>query len=300
MSVLPSRILLATDGSENADLATRAAVDITHGSGSELHVVHVWPGPPLPVSRSYVKTGLKDPLHDEREREARELLREQVWHAEAAGGTVAGRYLREGRPAEEVAALAGEIGADLVVVGSRGLGPVERLVMGSVSEGVIDLVSCAVLVVRGDRSAWPPSRVVVGDDSSRGAKKAVELAAGIAGIFGARMLLVRAHPVILDISEAAKIAEQEPVPFQAALCRHEMSLERRARAVEAVLGHRPKIRVREGEAASVILEAAEEGGEPTLIAVGRRGLGRLDRLRVGSVSTKVLRTASGPVLISPS
>jgi nucleotide-binding universal stress UspA family protein len=300
MSVLPSRILLATDGSENADLVTRAAVDITHGSKSELHVVHVWPGPPIPVSRSYVKTGLKDPLHDQREREARELLRKQVWRAGVAGGTVAGRYLREGRPAEEIAALAREIGADFVVVGSRGLGPVERLVRGSVSEGVIDLVSCAVLVVRGGHAWWPPSRVVVGDDSSRGAKKAVEVAAGIAGLFGARMLLVRAHPVILGISDAAKVAEQEPVPLHTALCRHEISLERRARAVEAVLGHRPKIRVREGEAASVILEAAEEGGEPTLIAVGRRGLGRLDRLRLGSVSTKVLRAASGPVLISPS
>jgi nucleotide-binding universal stress UspA family protein len=239
-------------------------------------------------------------LQNEHEREAREVLRKQVRHAEAAGGTVAGRYLREGRPAEEIAALASEIGADLVVIGSRGLGPVERLVMGSVSEGVIELASCAVLVVRGGHRAWPPSRVVVGDDSSRGAKKAVELAAGIAGVFGARMLLVRAHPVLMDISEAAKIAEQEPVPLQTALCRHEISLERRARAVEAVLGHRPKIRVREGEAASVILETAEEGGEPTLIAVGRRGLGRLDRLRVGSVSTNVLRAASGPVLVSPS
>jgi nucleotide-binding universal stress UspA family protein len=119
MGVLPSRILLATDDSENADLAARAAVDITHGSGAELHVVRVWPGPPLPMSRSYAKTGLKDPLHDECEREAREVLRKQVWHATVAGGTVAGRYLREGRPAEEITALAREIGVDFVVVGEQ-------------------------------------------------------------------------------------------------------------------------------------------------------------------------------------
>jgi nucleotide-binding universal stress UspA family protein len=49
----------------------------------------------------------------------------------------------------------------------------------------------------------------------------------------------------------------------------------------------------------VILEAAEEGGEPTLIAVGRRGLGRINRLRLGSVSGDLLRSAAGPVLIVP-
>jgi nucleotide-binding universal stress UspA family protein len=57
--------------------------------------------------------------------------------------------------------------------------------------------------------------------------------------------------------------------------------------------------VREGEATSVILEAAEEGGEPTLTAVGRRGLGRINRLRLGSISADVLRSTTGPVLIVP-
>ncbi len=72
-----------------------------------------------------------------------------------------------------------------------------------------------------------------------------------------------------------------------------------ARAMENELGHSLRIRVREGEATSVILEAAEEGGEPTLIAVGRRGLGRINRLRLGSVSSDLLRSATGPVLIVP-
>ena len=72
-----------------------------------------------------------------------------------------------------------------------------------------------------------------------------------------------------------------------------------ARELESELGHSLWVRVREGEAASVILEAAEEGREPTLIAVGRRGLGRINRLRLGSVSADVLRSATGPVLIVP-
>jgi nucleotide-binding universal stress UspA family protein len=105
--------------------------------------------------------------------------------------------------------------------------------------------------------------------------------------------------VFLDISEAAKLAEDVALPLQDALHRHELSLEGRARALESELGHSLRIRVREGEAASVILEAAEAGGEPTLIAVGWRGLGRINRLRLGSVSADVLRSATGPVLIVP-
>jgi nucleotide-binding universal stress UspA family protein len=153
--------------------------------------------------------------------------------------------------------------------------------------------------MRGGEGAWPPSRIVVGDDPSEGAKEAGEVAVAMAAILGAGVSLVRAYPLFLDISEAAKLAEDATLPLQAALRRHELSLEERARELESELGHSLRIRVREGEAASVILEAAEEGGEPTLTAVGRRGLGRINRLRLGSVSADVLRSAEGPVLIVP-
>src|SRR3712207_9215315 len=79
--------------------------------------------------------------------------------------SVAGAHLRKGRPAEEIVALAEELDAGLVVLGSRGLGLVKRLVVGSVAEGVVSLAPCPVLVVRGGEAAWPPSRVVVGDRS---------------------------------------------------------------------------------------------------------------------------------------
>jgi hypothetical protein len=59
-----------------------------------------------------------------------------------------------------------------VVVGSRGLGAVKRLVVGSVAEGVVRLAPCPVLVMRGGKGAWPPSRIVVGYDPSEGAKEA--------------------------------------------------------------------------------------------------------------------------------
>jgi nucleotide-binding universal stress UspA family protein len=184
-------------------------------------------------------------------------------------------------------------------MGSRGLGPVKRLVMGSVSEGVVDLASRPVLVVRGSEGVWPPSCVVIGDDSSRGSKRAGELAVSIGALLGARVLLVRAHPTFPGITPEVAAVEKPPT-LEAALSRHEVALMGRARRMEETTGVHPRIKVRVGEAAQVLLEAAEEGGEPCLIAVGRRGLGFVDRLRLGSISTKVLRAATGPVLVCPS
>ena len=58
MSGFPTTILAATDGSEDATLAVRAAADLSGRTGSELHVVHVWPGPPLPVGRHPAGAGV--------------------------------------------------------------------------------------------------------------------------------------------------------------------------------------------------------------------------------------------------
>ena len=123
------------------------------------------------------------------------------------------------------------------------------------------------IVSYGAQALWLPGRVGehgwrYGEPSAP--KEAGEVAVAMADTLGAGVSLVRAYPVVLDISEAAKLAEDAALPLQAALRRHELSLEERARELKSELGHILRIRVREGEATSVILEAAEEGGEPTL------------------------------------
>lgn len=83
-------------------------------------------------------------------------------------------------------------------------------------------------------------------------------------------------------------------------------LRERAQDLERILGSRPEVKpVVDEEAdgidgiALTLLDTASEIGEPTMISVGSRGLGRIQRSRVGSVSTKVVRAADGPVLIYP-
>src|SRR3712207_3700064 len=135
MSGFPTRILAATDGSEDAALALRAAADLSSRTGSELHVVHVWPGPPLPVTRHSAGAGIARDDPREHEMKARELLERQVSRAKVARAIIARKHLREGRPAEEIADLAEELGVGLVITGSRGLNAVKRLVVGSVKIG---------------------------------------------------------------------------------------------------------------------------------------------------------------------
>ena len=288
MSVLPKRILLATDGSEDAARATEAASDLARKSGAELHVVHVWHDVPG-FARDFVKRELR--------RQGQEILDEQVERVRAARGEVAKAHLRRGRTSNEVISLCEEIGAGLLVVGSRGLGTVQRILMGSQSEEIAHRSQVPVLVLRGGDDVWPPARIVVGEDFSDDARKAGELAAGIGKLYGAPGLLVYSHPDLPEVppGEVRSTVSNDLMDMRE---REESMLEDRAGELEEILGRRPEVKVSEGYPASVLLEASQEV-QPSLVAVGSRGRAGIMRTRLGSVSTKVVTAARGPALVYP-
>jgi len=157
MSIFPTKILLATDGSEEAILAAKTAADIAQQTGSELHVVHARFA--LPLTTGYYSATEPPTTSIGSEEEARQMvlqwLDEQVERIEARGGSVTQAYLRLGRlgerivtVAEQIVNLAEEIRAGLIVVGSRGRGGIRRALMGSVSDSVVRHAHCPVLVVR--------------------------------------------------------------------------------------------------------------------------------------------------------
>lgn len=280
MNRFPMKILLATDGSEDAAQAREAAVDLVRKSGSELHLVHVWHDVPSPYAHAFIKRELR--------RQGQEILDEQVRKIEEAGGTVAKAHLRCGRTSDEVIELSEELGAGLLILGRRGHGRVGRILMGSHSEDIVHHAHLPVLVLRCVEDAWPPVRVVIGDDFSEEAKEAGELAASIARLFEADTLLVRVYPHLLEGSSDPEVEES--------VRRSEKELEERASRLEGILGHKPRVEMAAGSPAEVILEATRAAG-PTLVAVGSRGLGTVGRMRLGSVSTKVVRAAPGPALV---
>ncbi len=157
MSIFPTKVLLATDGSEEASSATQAAVQISEETGSELHVIHVYGVAPIyPLYPEATDPGgveLQDPMLEEElenlsEQRAREVLDAAVEQVRSAGGTVAQAHLREGGVPHEIVALAEDLGVGLIVVGSRGRGGLRRALMGSVSDSVVRHAHCPVLVVR--------------------------------------------------------------------------------------------------------------------------------------------------------
>ena len=153
MSTFPAKILVATDGSEDAALAVQAAVDLSNETSADLHVVHV--GESLPVYPPPASgPPPPSPSSEEIRRVARSLLDTQLELVGEMGGKVEEVHLRMGRPAEEILRLSEDIVAGLIVVGNQGLSGrfsrMRRFIMGSVSENVTRYARCSVMVVRKD------------------------------------------------------------------------------------------------------------------------------------------------------
>jgi nucleotide-binding universal stress UspA family protein len=150
VNYFPRKILLATDASKDAEKAALIASDIANSTGSELHVLHVGntkdfhvaPGAEQSFSPRTVSLG-------EIREKAEKTLEEAVKQVEEAGGTVAQAYLRSGDPDDEILRFCDEQGGfGLIVMGSRGLTRIKRVVIGSVSESVVRHALCPVLVAR--------------------------------------------------------------------------------------------------------------------------------------------------------
>lgn len=136
-------ILACIDGSEGASKVIDTA--ITHASrwDADLHVIHVFQPP---VTLYALDMGVAVELD-----ELEEAERAAVWAGVTGrldeSGLKWARVDRQGYPVSEITAAAQEIGADLIVVGSRGRGELASLVLGSTSHGVIQHAPCDVLVV---------------------------------------------------------------------------------------------------------------------------------------------------------
>jgi len=155
MSTFPTKILLATDGSEDAKLAALTASDLAEKTDSELHVMYVG-------GEGFYETPLVDlatleptrvvqeypDLLSDIEQTERELLDNEVEQVEAAGGTVTQAHLSMGKAAPEIVVVAEEIGAGLIVMCSTSQGGIRRALLGTISESVVKHAHCPVLVVR--------------------------------------------------------------------------------------------------------------------------------------------------------
>jgi nucleotide-binding universal stress UspA family protein len=287
------RVLLATDLSRCAESATRLAASLPWPKNTTILVLGV-----IESARPVVGVA-PDGLSSD-ERDAREFTFAVRLASEtlAAPGRTVETVTTFGRPAEAIVEEAARFRADLIVMGSRGRGPLRSALLGSVSAEVVDRAPCPVLIARRERI----SSVVFGaDGETRTAAAADVLAWPVFADVPIRVITV----ANVELPYGA-VAESR-AKFAAAVSSYlkttseeDTRCDRIAKQKAAqltALGIRATGEVRHGAPARAILGAADAFGAD-LIVVGSRGNRGLRRMVVGSTAREILHNASCSVLIA--
>ncbi|ARS90082.1 universal stress protein [Natrarchaeobaculum aegyptiacum] len=274
------RILVPTDGSEPASAALEYAGEIAARSAVTVHVLHVREG-----DAGGDEATIDDLLEDDRS-----------WAAEADAPVI--DEVRTGTPVESILEFAAEQPIDAIVMGTRGRRGVGRLLLGSVTEDVVRDADVPVLVVRaGDdvRRPCPIERVLVPTDGSSHADAALERAISLVeDLEGEAEGSVDCHVLSAIDVAPAEVSEGSDLRVDRLETHTETVVEDAVDRAEAA-GVEVTSAVRYGSIYRSIRSYAVEN-DVDLIVMGTHGRSGLDRLLLGSVTERVLRTAPVPVL----
>lgn len=285
------KILLCTDGSEQALHAVQMTADLACRLNAQVTLVHVLDlmivyGPfaltPEAAPSSEITIGYLEEAQKEMLRHAGQVL-------EQAG--VSHRTLGElGQPVERIVTLAEHEQADLVVLGSRGLSRWKALLLGSVSEGVVHHAPCSVLIVREATTKW--ENILIASDGSEGAGRAVREGMELGKACQAAVTVcnvVERHLPYHDVLHEHPTLEAYAVKLREAV-------NRQVEPVAQELAISYQLCQEEGHPAEALGGYAERQ-KADLIVMGSRGLGGFQRLMLGSVCDSVLHHAPCSVLV---
>lgn len=299
-----TQIVVGVDGSEHSGVALRWAAREAELRGGGLHAltaVLVWD---LFNQRHADGSKRFDPDYDDAKADAALLATlEDALGAEAAASVVR-------KPVCDVPAqglLDAAKGADLLVVGARGLGGFRGLLLGSVSQQCLHHAPGPIAVVRSSEDADDATgailgagatgeRVVVGVDGSDGSRVAAGWAVTEARLRGAALQAVHAWEVPMIYGPVGIGFPYDTSGLESAARELLDEVVDGALADAGGAGIDVERIVSAGGPASSILETAA-GAD--LVVIGRRGLGGFQRLLLGSVSEHVARHAPCPVVVMP-
>lgn len=288
------RVLIGYDGSASSDQALALVTALAWPATSECRIVVACGVPFVPYAYApgvVVDAATLQALYDAQAEEAEQLAtaaRARVARPDLAATSEVG----VGRPASTILEAADRFAPDLLVVGSRGLGPLTSALLGSVSEELVDHAPCPVLVVRGTALR----RVLLADDGSPDAQAASTLLLRWPLFRGSevRVVGVAEHPDLRATTTGAGGTAAQRMAQAALVTADELvraSADRLSRG-----GLRADTAVRQGDpAAEVLAEATDWSAD--LIVIGTRGQTGLTRLLHGSVARKVLEHARSSVLV---
>ncbi len=281
------RILLATDFAASSEAARDHAAALAARHGAELHVLYVH----VLLQDVYGWTGYPGLAEFEKEVEA-EVAQTVKKHAEQIprpdGVQIIEATERDASAAPAILRYADEHAADLIVVGTHQRRGVPRLFMGSVAAEVVRSAQVPVLVV-GPKHRVPEDYdcILAPVDFSEPSMAALHCAADLAQEQGAKLLAVH----VVDTMTLPPYFDADF--FEAGREQAWDSLEEAV--AQAKLPVTPELVVSTGRVHERLVELAADHGAD-LIVMGCLGLTGLDRLLLGSVTERVLRSAPCPVL----
>jgi len=291
-------VLFATDNSEAARVGERLVGSLHWPADTTVRVVTVVPWIAELVGSPWAAAV---PLHpDEIEvaqlRTAEATVRDAATRL-AARGIQTSWVVMRGQPADAIVDVATRDGAELIVIGSRGLGAVEGAMLGSVSEAVADRAPCPILVARGETI----HHSVFADDNSTGAGLALDYIAERPYLLGNGTRIVTVQhatpmwPETFDMPVDARSVQT--------IVDDEVELEAQTRT--AVIAHANRLReagqptlaeVVDGRPGPAVVDVALATGAD-LVVVGSRHRTGVTRLVLGSVGRHVLHHAHCSVLL---
>ena len=292
-----SKIVVGVDFSPAADHAARRAAEVAAQHGAELVLVHAATVPERPEVPASIRATADSMIKILDERLARDRaalgnLREQL---EAQGVTVS-QVIVDAYADDALVDAASELGADLVVTGSRDRTGLRRWLLGSVAEHVVRAAPCSVLVARPGDPDRGFERIVVGTDFSELADLALARAVELARP-GARIDLV--HSVQMSLLAPDVVPAIGDVYTDV---RDTIEREAHARADQlfATFAERPvsfRFTFVEANPREGLCDVAEERAAD-LVVVGSHGRRGLRRAVLGSVAEATVRHAPCSVLVA--
>ena len=300
------RILIATDGSEHSEAAAGFVTSLPLPPDCEFTLLTVVePVRPLfAAEHPFIGRQVTEAFalfRTKLQQGAERLLERDRKRLQDAGLTVVHTAQREGHVADQITRACTELGADLLVVGSRGLGGFKGLMMGSISHLLLKHAPCSVLVVKSkeDRSPGGPRaerqtaaagradrlRILLAFDGSTDAQAAVRrlqsLPLGDRATIRVLSIVPELSPYGLDSAAVRLLAEVWEGEREAA----RQAAENAARQISSAVTP-AAVEVREGDPARQILEVAREQNSD-IIMLGARGKSAMERFLLGSASLHV-------------
>ncbi len=289
-------IIAGCDLSESADHALDRACALALQHGAKLVVVHAQANDEMqPEAGDSAMLQMLGEVSGAVKTEEAIRLADKLAAIEAKG--VPTELLSRVGPADELlAAIAAEINADLIVLGTHGHTGLSRFLLGSVAASTIRHATCDVLVVRGP-GTQPFTKPLIATDFDPQSSKAIQHAARVCAP-EARLDVIHAWQLPAG-SWGATLLGQARFPWSSvrdAVVASAQGQVDKLVAEHAAAGLTIHVELVQGAPSQVITETAEQAGHD-LIAVGAHGHRGVRRLLLGSVAENVVRHAPCSVLV---